>query len=70
MLISFSAASLVSIGTGQDKVIETTGNRSRWNIIGALNLSDIGATIVSNYESINSENIVCFSGKLRERVTH
>ncbi|EPM7912098.1 IS630 family transposase, partial [Vibrio alginolyticus] len=54
------------IRTGQDKVLETTGNRSRLNIIGALNLSDIGATIVSDYESINSENIVRFFCKLRE----
>ncbi len=54
------------IRTGQDKVLETTGNRSRLNIVGALNLSDIGATIVSDYESINSENIVRFFCKLRE----
>ncbi|MGD8110493.1 IS630 family transposase [Vibrio sp. TRT 17S01] len=53
---------------GQDKAIETTGNRSRLNIIGALNLSDIGigATIVHDYESINSETIVRFFCKLRE----
>ncbi|BDU38861.1 hypothetical protein TUMSATVNIG3_33790 [Vibrio nigripulchritudo] len=54
------------IRTGQDKVLETTGNRSRLNIIGALNLSDIGATIVSDYESINSEKIVRFFYKFRE----
>ena len=54
------------IRTGQDKVIETTGNRSRLNIIGALNLSDISATIVDDYESINSESIVRFFCKLRE----
>jgi len=54
------------IRTGQDKVIETTGNRSRLNIIGALNLSDIGATIVHDYEGINSETIVRFFCKLRE----
>lgn len=54
------------IRTGQDKVIETTGNRSRLNIIGALNLSDIGATIVHDYESINSETIVRFFCKLIE----
>ncbi|HAS6386417.1 TPA: IS630 family transposase, partial [Vibrio vulnificus] len=46
------------IRTGQDKVIETTGNRSRLNII--------GATIVHDYESINSETIVRFFCKLRE----
>ncbi len=54
------------IRTGQDKVLETTGSRSRLNIIGALNLSDIGATVVSDYESINSENIVRFFCKLRD----
>ena len=54
------------IRTGQDKVIETTGNRSRLNIIGALNLSDIGATIVRDYESINSESIVRFFCELRK----
>ena len=54
------------IRTGQDKMIETTGNRSRLNIIGALNLSNIGTTIVHDYESINSESIVDFFYKLRE----
>jgi transposase len=54
------------IRTGQDKVLETTGSRSRLNIIGALNLSDIGRTVVSEYDSINSENIVRFFCKLRE----
>lgn len=47
-------------------MIETTGNRSRLNIIGALNLSDIGATITHDYESINSETVVRFFCKLRE----
>lgn len=44
-------------------MIETMGNRSRLNIIGTLNLSDIGTTITYDYEGINSETIVC---KLRE----
>ncbi|CAK1929433.1 PilZ domain-containing protein [Vibrio crassostreae] len=44
-------------------VLETTGNRSRLNIIGVLNLSDIGATIVSDYESINNGRFFC---KLRD----
>ncbi|CAH1540355.1 hypothetical protein THOG05_320009 [Vibrio rotiferianus] len=47
-------------------MIETAGNRSRLNIIGALNLSDIGATITHDYETINSETIVHFFCKLRE----
>lgn len=54
------------IRTGQDKVLETTGSRSRLKIIGALNLSDIGATVVSNYESINSDKIVRFFCQLRK----
>ena len=47
-------------------MIETTGNRSRLNIIGALKLSDIGATITHDYESMNSEAIVRFFCKLRD----
>lgn len=54
------------IRTGQDKLIETTGNHSRLNIIGALNLSDIGATIVHDYECMNSETIFRFFFKLRD----
>lgn len=54
------------IRTGQDKPIETTGSRSRLNIVGALNISDIGGTVINDYESINSENIVRFFCKLRE----
>ncbi|MFG5054338.1 IS630 family transposase, partial [Vibrio cholerae] len=54
------------IRTGQDKAIETTGSRSRLNIVGALNLSEIGRTVIDNDESINSENIVRFLCKLRE----
>ncbi len=55
------------IRTGQDKNLKTTGNRSRLNLIGGLNLSDIGATVVGHYESINRENVVRFLYKLRER---
>lgn len=54
------------IRTGQDKVLETTGSRSRLNIVGALNRSDIEATVVNDYDSINSEYIVCFFCQLRE----
>lgn len=47
-------------------MIEATGYRSRLNIINILKLSDIGATITNDYESINSETIVRFFCKLRE----
>lgn len=54
------------IRKGQDKVIETTGSRSRLNIVGALNLADIEGTVVSEYDTIDSENIVRFFCKIRE----
>lgn len=52
------------VRTGQDKVIERTGNRSQLNIIGVLILSEIGATIVRDYKCMNSEMIVRFFCKL------
>ena len=51
--------------TGKDKPIETTGSRTRLNIIGAMDLSDIARTVVMDYETINSENIVRFFCTLR-----
>ncbi|SNX50671.1 hypothetical protein VTH8203_04332 [Vibrio thalassae] len=54
------------IRKGQDKVIEKTGNRTRLNIIGALPLQDIGATVTGSYDTINSESIVRFFWKLKK----
>jgi transposase len=54
------------IRKGQDKLIETTGSRTRLNIIGALSLEDIGATVTENYDTINSESIVRFFWKLKK----
>ena len=54
------------IRTGQDHAIETTGSKTRLNIIGALNLSEISATIVEQYDAINGENIALFFCRLRE----
>lgn len=51
---------------GQDKLIETTGSRTRLNIIGALALKDIGATITDTYDTIDSESIVRFFWKLNK----
>ncbi len=52
------------IRKGQDKLIETTGSRTRVNLIGALSLKNISATITDTYETIDSENIVRFFWKL------
>ncbi|RGP95566.1 DDE endonuclease, partial [Vibrio cholerae] len=54
------------IRKGQNKVIETTGSRSRLNIIGALPLQNIGATVTETYDTINSESIVRFFWKLKK----
>jgi hypothetical protein len=46
--------------------VETTGSRTRLNIMGALNLNDIGSTVVREYHSINSLNIARFFIAIRE----
>ena len=65
-----SQATKISCGwirTGYDKSIETTGSRSRLNIVGALNLNDIGSTIIRRYETVNSEFIACFLSDIRKQ---
>ena len=54
------------IRKGQDKVIETTGSRTRLNIIGALPLQNIVATMTEMYDTINSESMVRFFWKLKK----
>lgn len=53
------------IKTGTDKSIETTGSRTRLNLVGAVNLQNIAATHVSRYEKVNSETIADFFTELR-----
>ena len=54
------------IKKGTDKIIETTGSRTRINIIGALALNNIAKTITEQYETINSANVVDFMNKIRQ----
>ncbi len=56
------------IPKGGTKVVETTGSRARLNFMGALNLKDIGSTIILEYDSINSENIAKFFIAIRENL--
>ncbi len=42
---------------GRKTVVETSGSRTRLNLMGALNLNDIGNTVIREYDTINSENI-------------
>ncbi|EHP1714783.1 IS630 family transposase [Salmonella enterica subsp. enterica serovar Javiana] len=47
-------------------VVETTGSRTRLNIMGALNLNDIGSTVIREYDTIDSLNICRFFIAIRE----
>lgn len=47
-------------------VVETTGSRTRLNLVGALNLNDMGKTVVREYDKINSHNIARFFIAIRE----
>ncbi len=51
---------------GKKSSIETSCSRTRLNIMGALNLSDIGNTLMREYDSINAENIARFFIAIRE----
>ncbi|WP_153043642.1 IS630 family transposase [Xenorhabdus sp. KK7.4] len=53
-------------GKNQVKMVETTGSRTRLNILGTLNLQRIGDTVIREYPRINAENIAYFFGALRE----
>lgn len=46
--------------------VKTSGSRSRLNIMGALNLNDIGRTVIREYDKINSHSITRFFIAIRE----
>ena len=54
------------IKKGVDKTINTTGSRSRLNIIGAIELGNLSAGIFEQYETVNGEFIIDFFRKVRE----
>lgn len=53
------------IRTGEDKAVNTTGSRTRLNLLGAINLKDIGSAHVERVEQVNSETIQAFLTQLR-----
>lgn len=55
------------IKTGVDKSIETTGSRTRLNLVGAIRLGHLTDTIVEQYETVNGDSIVDFLKKTRKR---
>jgi transposase len=54
------------IRTGVDKTIETTASRTRINIFGSINLSNMGLTITHDL-TINSETVVKHFQKLKDK---
>jgi len=53
------------IKTGTDKPIETTGSRTRLNIIGAIRLGHLSEAVTDQYKTINSESIMDFFEQIK-----
>jgi transposase len=54
------------IKKGTDKSIETTGSRTRLNLVGAIDLNNIAAAHVRRYEKVNGDTIQQFFTELRQ----
>lgn len=55
------------IRKGVDKPIETTGSRTRLNIVGAIRLGHLDEAVIEHYDkSVNGESIVNFLTKVRD----
>lgn len=54
------------IKKGVDKAIETTGSRTRLNIVGAIRLGHLSDAIITRYETVNSESIALFLERTRQ----
>ena len=55
------------IKTGVDKPIETTGSRTRLNIIGAIQLGNLSEAVTEEYDTVNSASIVDFFEQIKAR---
>lgn len=53
------------IKMGKTKHVGTTASRTRLNIVGAIELGQLAATISGQYETINAESIMNFMDKVR-----
>ena len=53
------------IRTGVDKIINTTGSRTRLNIIGAIRLGHLADTVTAQYKTINGESVIEFFERIR-----
>ncbi len=50
---------------GVDKIINTTGSRTRLNIVGAIELNNLSAAIFDQFKTVNGEAIIEFFKKVR-----
>ena len=67
--VHFTQATKLSYGwikTGKDKVINTTGSRTRLNIIGVIRLEHLTEAITAQYQTINGESVIAFLERVRE----
>jgi transposase len=55
------------IRTGVDKPIETTGSRTRLNIVGAIRLGHIEDAITKQYVTVNGESIIDFFRLIKDQ---
>ena len=53
------------IRKGVDKVINTTGSRTRLNIVGAIELGNLSAAIFDQFKTVNGEAIIKFFKQVR-----
>tara|TARA_R110001583_G_scaffold172109_2_gene325818 strand:+ start:278 stop:862 length:585 start_codon:yes stop_codon:yes gene_type:complete len=53
------------IKKGHDKAIETTGSRTRLNLVGAIDLNNLAAAQVRRYDKVNGDTIQHFFTELR-----
>ena len=56
------------IETEVDKAIETTGSRTRLNIIGAIRLDFLSEAITHQYKTMNSQSIIDFFDKIKRNL--
>lgn len=54
------------IKKGVNKAINTTGSRTRLNIVGAIELGYLSSAIFDQFKTINGESIIDFFGTIRE----
>lgn len=57
------------IKKGQSKPIETTASRTRVNLVGAINLSEISKPVICSYTTVDGESIVDFLRQVRKHST-